>query len=41
MTNDELFDNFIFEFIFIHFLKIIWTSKIINNFPNCQILKIR
>ena len=29
----ELFDNFIF-----HFLEIIWTPKIFNNFSSCEIL---
>ena len=30
ITKDELFDRFIFEFIF-HFLQIIWTPKLFNN----------
>ena len=34
VTKDELFDSFIFEF---HFLEIMWTPKIFNNFLSCDI----
>ena len=37
ITKHELFDNFIFESNF-YFLEIIWTPKVFNNFPNCEIL---
>ena len=33
MTKDFLFWNLIF-----HFLEIIWTPKILNNFSSCKIL---
>ena len=47
MTKDELFDSFIIEFIF-YFLRIIWVTKIFNNFtklwnidfPNGKIKKL-
>ena len=36
IDKDELFDNFIFE-LFFHFLEIIRTPKIFNNFWYCKI----
>ena len=40
ITKDELFDSFIFEFIF-YFLEFILTPKIYNNFSSCKILIFR
>ena len=37
ITIDELFDSFIFDFLF-RFFKIIWTPRIFNNFSNCEML---
>ena len=37
IKKDELFDNLIFE-LFVHFLEIIWTPKICDNFWYCKIL---
>ena len=41
ITKDELNDNFIFEFFFFHFKKIISTLKIFDNFSNCKIFIFR
>ena len=37
ITKDELFDNFIFEFIF-NFQKLLWHPKYLIIFQVCEIL---
>ena len=32
IKKDDLFDNFIFEIFFLHFLEIFWTLEMFNNF---------